>query len=98
MPINPRELHEAHEIIRSWYRDNRFSSMDEDELLETYDYIDNIWRRYIEEWTLDEYEEWPEESWVELEAIVEMAPEVMTELNGYLPLIVPKSFWEEDAS
>ncbi len=72
--------------------------MDEEELLETYDYLEDIWRRYTDEHSLAECDEWPEESWAELEAIIKMAPEVMTELNGYLPLIIPKSTWEEDPS
>lgn len=71
--------------------------MDEDELLEIYDYLEDIWRRYTDEESLIECKEWPEESWAEIESIIEMVPEVMTTLNDNLQLIVPKSFWEEEA-
>lgn len=74
------DLHEAYIKISTWYQDPNFIySMNEDEVLNAYDYTYSVLRRFIENPSLDK--NLSEDALAERNAIEEMAPVVADRIN-----------------
>jgi len=74
------DLHEAYIKISTWYQDPNFIySMNEDEVLNAYDYTYSVLRRFIENPSLDK--NLSEDALAERNAIEELAPEVIDRIK-----------------